>query len=77
MLIKYSGDKGKPTCKPKAKRSSEIRAAPKPIPIENIYGLDNDGFKILMKTSKIPSTAWTMRRNGEGHAIRVSVGLTR
>ena len=77
ILIKYSGDKGEPTCKPNAKRGSEIRAAPKPVPTENIYDADTIAFKILMKTSKIPSSGWTVSRNGEGHAMRVSVSLTR
>lgn len=74
ILIKYSGDKGEPTCKPKAKRGSEIRAAPKPVPTESIYDADSREFKILMKASKIPSSAWTVSRNGEGHAMRLSVG---
>ncbi|KAJ5501720.1 Glycoside hydrolase superfamily [Penicillium expansum] len=68
-----TGDKGEPTCKPKAKRGSEIRAAPKPVPTESIYDADDTTFKILMKASKIPSSAWTVSRSGEGHAMRLSV----
>ncbi|KAJ5598075.1 Glycoside hydrolase superfamily [Penicillium hordei] len=73
ILIKYSGDKSEPTCKPKAKRGSKIRAAPKPIPTENIYNTDTTPFKILIKASKISSKEWTVSRNGEGHAMQLSV----
>ncbi|KAH7077186.1 class 5 chitinase 1 [Paraphoma chrysanthemicola] len=68
-----TGDKGKPTCKPKAKQGSKIRAAPKPIPTVNHYDADTAEFKLLMKTSRIPDKKWDMSENGKGHALRLSV----
>ncbi|KAJ5200417.1 Glycoside hydrolase superfamily [Penicillium cf. griseofulvum] len=66
-------DKSEPTCKPKAKRGSKIRAAPKPVPTKDIYEGDTTEFKILMKASKISSKAWTVSRDGEGHAMQINV----